>query len=44
MARDSQRGRNNDGLGYVASLLYTSVLESSDFVILNVVQVPYPVC
>lgn len=24
------RGRNDDGLGYVASLLYTSLLESSD--------------
>lgn len=34
MARDSQRGRNDDGLGYVASLLYTSLLESSDFVLL----------
>lgn len=29
VAKDSQRGRN-DGLGYVASLLYSSVLGSSD--------------
>lgn len=30
VAKDSQRGRNNDGLVYVASLLYSSVLGSSD--------------
>lgn len=30
VAKDSQRGRNNDGLGYVASLLYWEVVIDSE--------------